>query len=190
MTNTQPSFHAIGFAMLHLIDGYNLLYAVGYARPSATSKQFQRAREKMLEWLNEAHPSPENILVVFDAHKASRPTIGEQISGKIRVRYSHKMIADDLIEDMIRAAARPTLITVVSNDTRLQESGRRRGCVIWRTEDLIDWMQPPTPTKVLIEEEFTKPDKVNPAEIAEYLDVFGDADDDDMLDRRGFNAPK
>jgi len=177
--------------MTYLIDGYNLLHALGMVTSSATPVKFRRAREEMLEWLNTAHPSPEDLLVIFDARKAPRLTPGEQLVGAVRVRFAHHMFADDMIEDIIQAARTPAALTVVSNDMRVQEAGRRRGCVVWRTDDLVDaTLKGATKSSPRDPPKSDKPDSIGPDEMQEFLDAFGESDDDGGTDRRGFGWRK
>jgi hypothetical protein len=56
------------------------------------------------------------------------------------VRFSDGQTADTVIEASVRAHPRPEQLGVVSNDGQVRESGRVRGCTIYRCEEFVDWL--------------------------------------------------
>src|SRR5690242_13106530 len=116
-----------------LIDGYNLLYALGWVRgrrggPAALEK----ARRHLLGLLSGAYGAEAaTVTVVFDAAKAPAGVADSEIYQGVHVRYAvrHEQ-ADDLIEEVIRQDSAPRQLTVVSDDHRLQRAARRRRCVV------------------------------------------------------------
>lgn len=127
--------------MNFLLDGYNLLHALGLATRAMTGKGLERARLKMLDWLSERHDdSASRVYVVFDALRASRSDQTHQIYRGIEVEFAYKQLADDRIEELILAEKHPKTLHVVSNDTRIQSAARKRGCVAWSSDEYVDWL--------------------------------------------------
>jgi predicted RNA-binding protein with PIN domain len=121
--------------MVVLIDGYNLLHAAGLAGPNRRA-----ARRRLLGWLADsarAHPSS-TIHVIFDAQDGPADTPETDHRG-IRVRFAFRRTADDLIEELLTSVP-PASVTVVSNDSRLHEAARRRGCPAWSCQQFMDWL--------------------------------------------------
>ncbi|VTS03915.1 NYN domain-containing protein [Tuwongella immobilis] len=125
--------------MLFLIDGYNLMHAMGYVSPKMNGTRFQHARESFLGYLDEMQPKQVEFLVIFDGTKQSRRS-QELRHGRIRVQFSHGEFADDTIESHLQRYHRSMNWTLVSNDTRLHESARRRDCRFWGHEAFLDWL--------------------------------------------------
>lgn len=134
-SRTYPS-NAVTF----LIDGYNLMYAVGLIRQGVPAGGLERARNRFLDWLATTAKDRGALLrVVFDARSAPKASAESDHRG-VRVLYAFQQTADDLIEELLASETVPSRITVVSNDTRLQEAGRRRGAAVHTCEQFVDWM--------------------------------------------------
>ena len=59
--------------MFYLIDGYNLLHALGMVRRQLEPAGLERARRALLEFLKKAHGEEASaVTVVFDAAKRRR----------------------------------------------------------------------------------------------------------------------
>ena len=128
-----------GAAVTYLIDGYNLMHASGLARRGLPAGALHQARGRFLEWLADAakvRGAP--IRVVFDAANTTSHSAESDHQG-VRVRFARGRTADDDIEELLAAEAHPSGITVVSNDSRLRESARRRGAGFLSCEEFIDW---------------------------------------------------
>jgi predicted RNA-binding protein with PIN domain len=122
-----------------LIDGYNLMHAVGLARQGLPAGALQRARTRFLDWLaHAANGRDATVRVVFDAVGAPAASPESDHRG-VRVRFAFHHTADDEIEDLLATEPRPAGITVVSNDSRVREAGRRRGTAFWTCEEFVDW---------------------------------------------------
>ena len=117
--------------MPYLIDGYNLLYALGLAPTHAGPEGLTWARRRLLAFLYDAHgPEASEVTVVFDAASTPRKAAEEEHFHGIHVLYAvHEPEADDLIEALIRRDANPRSLVVVSNDHRIQRAAQRRDCV-------------------------------------------------------------
>lgn len=121
-----------------LIDGYNLMHAIGLARPQMRPRDFERNRERLLVWLLEKVADPAELLVIFDAQNAPRHGTQEVVRQGIRVQFAHRESADDRIEDLLARELNPRAWVVVSNDTRLQQSARRRGAKFQTCNEFLD----------------------------------------------------
>ncbi|OWK37855.1 NYN domain-containing protein [Fimbriiglobus ruber] len=128
--------------MTFLIDGYNLLHAVGWATPRMRAGALEAARGKLIDWLatSPAHTTGAGrFRVVFDAQRGSAPSLEQNRRG-VWVRYAYRRTADDEIEDLLDAESNPKQVTVVSNDMRLHESARHAGARGWGCEAFLDWL--------------------------------------------------
>lgn len=142
--------------MTYLIDGYNLLYAIGLANRTLPAKGLDRARTKLLDWLADSVRGRADVLrVVFDAQAAPAPSAETDHRG-VRVRFAFRQTADELIEELVHADPHPARLTVVSNDGQVRDAGRHRGCVALTCQEFVDWVittppadapSPPTPDK-------------------------------------------
>jgi len=112
-----------------LIDGYNLLGAVGIIGRGVGPGSLERSRLALLNFLAESI-DPEEIprtAVVFDAHEPP-PGLPRRVEHRgLTVRFSSGYEdADSLIEELIRTDSSPRRLTVVSSDHRLQRAAGRR----------------------------------------------------------------
>jgi predicted RNA-binding protein with PIN domain len=126
-----------------LIDGYNLMHAVGSAPPpNGTRTQFDSARTRFLDWLAgtpAAKAGTAPLRVVFDAPNSTRD-FGTSTHRGLIVTYSFRQTADDLIESLISVEPHPGRVRVVSNDGRLKEYARRHGCRSLTCGQFVDWL--------------------------------------------------
>jgi predicted RNA-binding protein with PIN domain len=162
---------------LYLIDGYNLLHALGILSKEVGPHGLERARQRLLTFLHKAHgvESPA-VTVIFDAANAPPGAVQERDHLGIHVRFAVGYAqADDLIEELIRAASTPQQLHVVSDDQRLQLAARRGHCQALGCTDYLEELErtrrprrPPRP-----------PEKLGPpseAETQQWLKEFADLD--------------
>jgi predicted RNA-binding protein with PIN domain len=122
-----------------LIDGYNLIHAVGLARKDLPAGTLKRARARLLDWLADVVKDRSGtVRVVFDGVGSPANSPESEHRG-VRVRFAFRKTADDEIEELLLAETRPEQIAVVSNDARVREAGRRRGSVVLTCEEFVDW---------------------------------------------------
>jgi predicted RNA-binding protein with PIN domain len=121
-----------------IIDGHNLLHAIGLANRKSDAKALGRGRTRLLDWLAD-RGTGHSLLVVFDGGGNSRCS-GESQHRGVRIRFSYRQTADELIEDLLRSERHPAKLTVVSNDRQVQDAGRSRGCVVFTCEAFVDAM--------------------------------------------------
>jgi predicted RNA-binding protein with PIN domain len=160
-----------------VIDGYNMLYAIGRLSPRLPRTALEGARRWLLERLRERHAPGADVTVVFDGG-AGRGGRDDQLG--FRVLFSHRESADDVIEGLIDADPSPRALTVVSNDHRLQQAARRRGCDVLGCLDYYE-QDRRTPSPKPPAEPPAKPESSSPEEVERYLRAFGDAGDDPLL---------
>jgi predicted RNA-binding protein with PIN domain len=166
--------------MLYLIDGYNLLYALGLVSKHMPPAGLEKARQRLLGMLAGAFGDEgQNVTVIFDAAHPPPGVAAEQDYKGIQIRFAVELAtADELIELLIRRASAPKNLTIVSDDHRIQNAARRRRCVVNGCGDFLQALerrrqQPPAPQ---VEE--TKPVDSSGADKAIWLKEFADLDDD------------
>jgi predicted RNA-binding protein with PIN domain len=112
-----------------LIDGYNLLNAVGITGRGNKPSSLERSRTALLDFLAGVIDSAEisHTTIVFDARQAP-PGLPHTVRHRgLTVRFAAKHEdADTLIEELILTDTSPRRLTVVSSDHRLQRAARRR----------------------------------------------------------------
>jgi predicted RNA-binding protein with PIN domain len=162
-----------------LIDGYNLLHAMGRLTPHSPPRALQSARRSLLLQVRAGHgPEAGEVTVVFDAHGAPPGAATESVFEGVQVRFARGQTADDLIEEMIRAESSPRFLVVVSDDHRIQQAARRRGC---RALGCLDYCETllrrrptassPGPAPPI------KPEQSSAEETRRWLEAFGELDD-------------
>ena len=115
-----------------IIDGYNLIAAVGIIGRGVGPGGLERARLALLNFLAESLPPGEigGTTVVFDAKNAP-PGLPRIVNHRgLTVRFASRYPdADSLIEELIVEESSPRGLTVVSSDHRIQRAARRRKAV-------------------------------------------------------------
>src|SRR4249920_21572 len=134
--------------MRYLIDGYNLLHAMGVLHGQTGPKVLEKARLRLLSMLRgRFEQRTGNVTVVFDAAHAPPGAIEAQDYHGIHVRFAvNEDQADDLIEQIIRQESAPSRLAVVSDDRRLQQAGRRRRCQVQGCGEFLDHILKPKQT--------------------------------------------
>ncbi len=179
--------------MHYLIDGYNLLYQVGVLAGRAGPSGLEKARRALLGRLS-AHFGAEaaNVTVIFDAARAP-PTASDTMEYEgVRVHFTRHELADDRIEELIRRAAAPKDLTVVSNDRRIREAALRRRCRV--VECVEFWAslaeRPPVPEPP---EGEAGRDRVSRGEVEEWAKEFEALESDpafrELFDPYDFDDP-
>jgi len=113
-----------------IIDGYNLLYAVGIHAPRRGPQNLEGARGVLLQFLATTLSAEDRqrTAVVFDAGpEAPRGLPRKILDREMTIHFSSGYEnADAMIEELIRACSSPRSLTVVSSDHRIQRAARRR----------------------------------------------------------------
>lgn len=162
--------------MPYLIDGYNLLHAMGLLGGTVGPHGLEKARAGLLGLVRGTHgEAAGEVTVVFDARHAPPGAEPEAFVGGIHVRFALTEEADDTIERLIRHDAAPKRLVVVSNDHRLQQAARRRGCPAWGCEYYLKWAERHRRERLRQRRpQPGKPEAVGPDEVARWLEAFGE----------------
>lgn len=165
--------------MRYLIDGYNLLHAMGLLHGKAGPHGLEKARLALLSRLcGDADSDAAAVTVVFDASGAP-PGAGTEADYRgIHIHYARDGSADDVIETLIQREAAPRQLTIVSDDHRLQQAGRRRRCPVLGCLDYLEEWERQRRRKPAAPEAPLKPEGVSDAEMQHWLRAFGDLADD------------
>lgn len=127
----------------YLIDGYNLLHAMGAIKGKLGPGGLEQARTRLLGLLAGTFGEDAGaITVVFDARGAPAGAEPAAQAHGITVRFAVGFDqADDLIEDLVRHHSAPKNLVVVSDDHRLQNAARRRGAEGMTSVDFLTSLQ-------------------------------------------------
>ena len=175
--------------MRYLIDGYNMLHAMGVLAGRVGPHGLEKARLALLGRLLALHADdPGRVTVVFDAAHAPPGAEREQNHEGIHVLFALREEADDVIEALIRRDSAPRQLTIVSDDRRLKEAARRRHCPALGCLDYLEQVgRPPRPVSPLPPGERgggegaegpVKPQGVSAEETRRWLEEFADLADD------------
>ena len=159
--------------MRYLIDGYNLLYALGLARRNGGRAAWDRARRVLLDWLADRHGmSAGDVTIIFDAQNSLGGVVEEKHRG-LRVLRDRGRTADDMIEDLLREEKSPETLTVVSNDGRVREAAKKRGAAVRKCSEYLDeLLGPKKPAPRPPDSADEKDVRPTPAEQAEWRRAF------------------
>jgi predicted RNA-binding protein with PIN domain len=127
----------------YLIDGYNLLHAMGVLGAGRAGPHgLEKARLRLLGLLHGTFAEDAAaVTVVFDAAGAPPGATAEhEYRGMSVVFALGKQEADDVIEKLIRKSSAPKTLHVVSDDHRIQRAARRRQCVVLGCEAFLQWL--------------------------------------------------
>ena len=165
-------------AISYLIDGYNLLHAMGVLHGKVKRGGLEKARLGLLDLLREAFGNQaDGVTVVFDAAGAPAGAKDHQEYQGLHIRYAlGRQQADDVIEQLIQKDGTPKKLAVVSDDRRLQKAAQRRQAQALGCGDFLDLLdrfrRPRRPAPVT-------PDKteiMSDREKQEWIETFGDLD--------------
>lgn len=171
-----------------IIDGYNLMHSVGYARERYGQGGLERSRHRLLRFLVNRLDLEERrrTTVVFDARQIPFDGVRDQKFEEMTVLFNAAgSDADTLIEELIREHSAPKQLEVISGDRRLQKAIRRRKGIAVDSEEFARLLRqresivPGSSQDVdLWTETDEKPRSAEPsASDTEYwMDVFGEVD--------------
>jgi uncharacterized protein len=171
-----------------IIDGYNLMHSVGYARERYGQGGLERSRNRLLRFLVNRLDLEERrrTTIVFDARTVPFEGTREQKLEGMRILFNEAgSDADTLIEELILEHSAPKQLEVVSGDRRLQKAIKRRKGIAVESEDFARMLRdresivpgssqdaaPPPESE-------GKPESATPSksDTDYWLDVFGDVD--------------
>ena len=162
--------------MRYLIDGYNLLHFLGLMPHREAPKGLERSRGKLLGMLHGAFGDrSDQVTVVFDGRNAPADASLALEHKGIQVRFADQ--ADDLIELLIQRESTPRRLSVVSDDRRLQQAARRRGCPDLGCGPFLDALAAGRPrAQPEAKDPAAKPPGVSRLETQHWLKEFADLD--------------
>jgi predicted RNA-binding protein with PIN domain len=170
----------------YLIDGYNLLHALGLPPGKLGPRGLEKARGRLIAHLSSHLKERASCAtVVFDARKTPRDGDTHQVQRGVHVLYAVEYAsADELIEELIRTEATPRQLAVVSDDHRVRAAGKRRRCRVLSCDEFLSMLERPT-TQPKAAKELTA-EKEAPAEdeTRYWLEEFADLVDDPKIKKQ------
>jgi predicted RNA-binding protein with PIN domain len=167
-----------------VIDGYNLLHAMGLLRGKVGPTGLEKARLGLLGLLRAVYGQEAiTVTVVFDAAHAPPGSAGEENYQGIHVRFAvDQGEADDVIETLIRDDSAPRQLVIVSDDHRIQRAARRRHCMVSGCLQYLEWLERHRREKKRsIPQAESKPEHVSEREMQHWLREFASLQNDPGL---------
>ncbi|MGZ0167527.1 MAG: NYN domain-containing protein [Planctomycetales bacterium] len=121
-----------------IIDGYNLMHSVGYARERYGQGGLERSRNRLLRFLVNRLDLEERrrTTIVFDARTIPFEGVRQQKFEAMTIIFNEAgSDADTVIEELILEHSAPKQLEVVSGDRRLQRAIKRRKGIAVESED-------------------------------------------------------
>ena len=121
-----------------IIDGYNLMHAMGIAKQKYADGELARCRNRMQRELADVLDEAvlEMTTVVYDAFDSpSNDNRSFQANG-MKIRFAPMgLCADSEIEELLRTHSVPKRVLVVSSDHRLHKAANARKAAVVDSED-------------------------------------------------------
>lgn len=171
-----------------IIDGYNLMHSVGYARERYGQGGLERSRNRLLRFLANRLDLEERrrTTIVFDARTIPFEGVRELKLEEMTVLFNKAgSDADTLIEELILKHSAPKQLEVVSGDRRLQKAIKRRKGIAVESEDFAGLLRDRESivpgSSQDIELPIESDEKPRSAELSRsdteyWMDVFGEVD--------------
>ena len=120
------------------------------------------------------------VTLVFDGPMPEGGLAKQMQPAGIRVLFSAPETADDIIVRIVQAALDPAQLHVVSSDTAIRYEAGLRRCKHSDSATFITTLFPPAADQPETQaEQPEKPDVVPPQDASEWLDVFGNHEDEE-----------
>lgn len=176
-----------------LIDGYNVMYAVGLLGKRLGPDHFRKARQRFLGRLARALGAVDahQTTVVFDAATPPEEFPAVASFQGITVIYAvGDENADARIEQLIAQHPAPKSLTVVSSDQRIRHAAARRKARALTADAFLDQLEaPPRPAAPSAPAEPARERALSARESAYWQEVFADVDDDPATQEALHQAP-
>jgi len=102
--------------MLHIIDGYNLLFFLEFK-----SKTLREARQFVIEYVKDVFHDKKGVCIVFDGKQEKGLGFSRVFSGKLEIIYTiDGMSADDYIIEWFQQKKVTSPVFVYTHDTGLK----------------------------------------------------------------------
>lgn len=169
-------------ATTYILDGYNLLHAMGVLQGKVGPRGLEGARLRLQGLLAGAlGDEAANVTLVFDAARAPQGSQAEQCYKGLRILFALGQEADDLIETLIAHHATPKNLVVVSSDHRLQDAARRRHAQAMTCEQFLDFLERRRARPASSPSRPEKKERLTPEETQRWLEEFAGMEDDPGL---------
>ena len=156
---------------MRIIDGYNVIGAAGEFGLALSLPDKEDRLLRLLSSFRSRRRSRQAMLVVFDGHYgrlATGPRRYSQLG--IEVEWALGETADAVIARKVRSAARPREIEVVTSDEPVLRAIASCGAKGIRSPEFLAEL-----SRAFVDEPAAeKPEASSPAEVAEWLERFGD----------------
>jgi predicted RNA-binding protein with PIN domain len=167
----------------YIIDGYNLIYALGMIQRPMDASGLEKSRRQLLLFLAGAFGADAGrVRVVFDAQRAPRGVPRQRQFRGLRVEFApENQSADDWIEELIDEESQPSSLVVISNDLRLRNAASHGGARAWSHEALLDFLEKRAarPSPAPADRERTR--ELSPQEMKRWLKEFETLESDPEL---------
>ena len=125
-----------------LIDGYNLLYALGFIQPGDRTKRgLEKARDKLIDAIAKRIPPAvrRSTWIIFDSADAPKNLPNALVQHEIRVFFSREWLsADEMLQALISEHASPKTLVIISSDHAVQRRAAARNATPFDSEHWIE----------------------------------------------------
>lgn len=121
-----------------IIDGYNLMHAMGLAKRRYADGELERCRQRMQRQLAEVldEEALAKATVVYDAFESVSDDHRTFRDRGMKIQFAPKgKCADSEIEEILRTHSVPKRVLVVSSDHRLHKAANARKASVIDSED-------------------------------------------------------
>lgn len=164
-----------------LIDGYNVMHAVGLMGKRLGPDRFRRARQRFLNTLADGlgPVDAHQTTVVFDAVAPPEEFPAQTTHKGITVVFAvGDDSADARIEQLIAQHGTPKTLTVVSSDLRIRQAAERRKARALTADAFLDQLETSRRAKPVPKTDTTKERPLSSRESAYWQEVFADLEAD------------
>ena len=190
--NSIPLWYDARMIRDFIIDGYNLMHAAGFARPTYGPGGLERSRNRLLARLKELMTEEERqrTTVVFDAKNAPLGGADVEVRHEIYIVFAQDTDeADDMIEHLITRHSAPKQLLIVSSDHRLHKAARRRKSKACDSDRFLDRLEDRLTRHAEFVEDIPVVDETETELSAEqmqhWLNEFSDVDVDEIRRETG-----
>ena len=170
--------------MRTLIDGYNLMYAIGLMERKFGPDGFRKVRHRFLNDLAAALDPVEahQTTIVFDAHDPPPGVPGQSHHKGLTIIFAvGDEDADSRLEHLIAHHSAPKGLTVVSSDHRVRDAARRRKAKVVAADEFWERIKLPRKPRIPVPprsaEERGRREGLTAAESAYWMAAFGVLED-------------
>jgi predicted RNA-binding protein with PIN domain len=125
-----------------LIDGYNLLYALGFIQPgNRTKRGLEKARDKLIDAIAKRIPPAvrRSTWIIFDSADAPKNLPDTLVKHEMRVFFSRDWLsADEMLQAWISEHSSPKTLVVISSDHAVQRRASARSTTPFDSEHWIE----------------------------------------------------